>query len=270
MGQEPEEESGKDVDSDYNENVKEMSRAKEPKIGQLNIPTNILQKTTLTSVHCGISARAQTMSVADVLVKSGANLKDFKLSKSSANRYRKSEASKVAESVRESFTEKLEEIGRKFVLHFDGKLLQDITDSKKSVSERLAILLSSPSLEDPQLLGILPIKDGTGGEIVKGILDILQQWKVTSEHIVGLSYDTTASNSGASGGVCVLLERELGRQLLYLACRHHIYELQMKHVSVKVGCPTKGVDDPLFAKFRDSWNEILSLDTPTSSLAKLD
>ena len=100
MGQEPEEESGKDVDSDYNENVKETSRAKEPKIGQLNIPTNILQKTTLTSVHCGVSARAQTMSVADVLVKSGANLKDFKLSKGSANRYRKSEASKVVQGSR--------------------------------------------------------------------------------------------------------------------------------------------------------------------------
>ena len=267
--EEPEgDDSRDDPDSDFNGNTRK--RIKKPRKLMLEVPTDILQKTSLTSARCGISARTQTMSIAEVLKISGADLKEFKLSKTSANRYRKVEATKKAESVRESFSEKLEEIGRKFVLHFDGKLLEDITDDKKSVNERLAILLSSPDLSDPQLLGIPPLQAGTREEIAKGILDILQQWKVTSDHVVGMSFDTTASNTGASAGACVLLESELGRQLLYLACRHHIYELHIKHVAVKVARPTKGVDDPLFGRFRDSWNDISSHNLPTGNLSKLD
>ena len=63
--------------------------------------------------------------------------------------------------------------GRKFIVHFDGKLVKDITGSIRSVRERLAVLLSSPELPDPQLLGVPPIPEGTGEEIMEGILEVI-------------------------------------------------------------------------------------------------
>jgi hypothetical protein len=52
----------------------------------------------------------------------------------------------------------------------------------------------------------------------------LKDWSLT-EKIVAMNFDTTASNTGEFNGACVLLEAKIGRQLLYLACRHHFLEL---------------------------------------------
>jgi len=48
--------------------------------------------------------------------------------------------------------------------------------------------------------------------------------------IKGLCFDTTASNTGTKGGVCIRLETEIGRQLLNLACRHHMSEIVLEKV----------------------------------------
>jgi hypothetical protein len=40
-----------------------------------------------------------------------------------------------------------------------------------------------------------------------------------------MSFDTTSSNTGATNGAAVILERMLNKQLLHLACRHHVLEL---------------------------------------------
>jgi hypothetical protein len=55
------------------------------------------------------------------------------------------------------------------------------------------------------------------------------KWDVT-EDLVAMSFDTTSSNSGRKNGAAVLLEKLLGRNLLYLACRHHILELVVSKV----------------------------------------
>ena len=39
--------------------------------------------------------------------------------------------------------------------------------------------------------------------------------------MAGMCFDTTSSNNGA----CVEIERVLGKDLLHLACHHHIMEL---------------------------------------------
>ena len=120
-------ESDSDVSdkSDFNGSFKET--AKKPKEVLLSVPTNILQQTALCNARGGVSARVQTMNIAEIIVKSGGNLKDFKISKSSANRYRNNEGARKAEEIKETFSERLEEIGRQFWVHFDGKLVQDLT-----------------------------------------------------------------------------------------------------------------------------------------------
>ena len=40
-------------------------------------------------------------------------------------------------------------------------------------------------------------------------------------------FDTTASNSGSIKGAAKLIEDDLGRKLLWLACRHHTFELMI-------------------------------------------
>jgi len=46
-----------------------------------------------------------------------------------------------------------------------------------------------------------------------------------TEDVVGMSFDTTAANTGHRNGTCVLLEHKIGKDLLWLACRHHILEV---------------------------------------------
>jgi hypothetical protein len=43
--------------------------------------------------------------------------------------------------------------------------------------------------------------------------------------VIGMSFDTTSSNTGVNNGSSVLLERMLKKNLLHLACRHHVLEL---------------------------------------------
>lgn len=62
--------------------------------------------------------------------------------------------------------------------------------------------------------------------------------------------------TGDFSGTCVLLEQKLGRSLLSLACRHHIFETLIGAVfSLKIG-PSRGPLVPLFARFQKSWKDI--------------
>jgi hypothetical protein len=73
-------------------------------------------------------------------------------------------------------------------------------------------------------LGIPKLDSGTGSEQAAATHKLLVDWDL-SENIVGLSFDTTASNTGVTNGACVLLEEKIGKPLLRLACRHHVMEL---------------------------------------------
>ena len=193
---------------------------------------------------------------------------EFIISKSTANRIRKKVVQEKAFDVREQFSLTLAAIGSGFVVHFDGKIIEDRTDSTRSTQDRLAILLSSPSMPHEQLLGVPSVPDGTGEQVAESILEIFKEWGVTAEHVIVMSFDTTASNTGIRAGACIRLESELGKKLLYLACRHHVDELHIKHVASHVGRPTKGNEDQLFKRFRDSWNVID--DGDLQNLARFD
>lgn len=58
--------------------------------------------------------------------------------------------------------------------------------------------------------------------------------------IVALSTDTEPTNTGRKTGVCRQTEQFLGRELLYLMCRHHIYELVLKDVGESIFGATSG------------------------------
>ena len=80
-----------------------------------------------------------------------------------------------------------------------------------------------PQDSDSKILGIAETKDSTGRVEAEKIKDILDNWNVT-EKIIALGFDTTSSNTGIRKGSCTILQQLLERQLLWLACRHHIPE----------------------------------------------
>ncbi|KZR97635.1 Cc8K15.2-like protein, partial [Daphnia magna] len=80
------------------------------------------------------------------------------------------------------------------------------------------------------LLGIPVIKDSTGMSQHNAVIKLLDEWEVT-DNVVGMVFDTTASNTGRWKGCATSIEFTLDRAVLWLACRHHMYELHVKHVA---------------------------------------
>lgn len=88
--------------------------------------------------------------------------------------------------------------------------------------DRLPVVITTPNVK--QLLGVPYLSSGTGKEISSAVYDTLKNWNML-EKVQAFVFDTTASNSGTLNGSCVLLEQILNRPILFLACRHHIFEI---------------------------------------------
>ncbi|XP_065643543.1 uncharacterized protein LOC136075135 isoform X2 [Hydra vulgaris] len=104
----------------------------------------------------------------------------------------------------------------------------DSLDKKKFREKRLPVLLSGCS--GVKLLGVpalsyKPTKK-MGPVIAKATL--LEDRNCT-DCVVGMVFDTTASNTGAKTAGCVSIQNLLNRPLLWLACRHHIGEIILTH-----------------------------------------
>ncbi|KAE8742225.1 hypothetical protein FOCC_FOCC012240, partial [Frankliniella occidentalis] len=138
-----------------------------------------------------------------------------KLSYSTIYNRRKKFTSQLATEIKENFR-----AGRPLVVHWDGKILKDLESGEKH--DRLAILVSCGN--EDQLLGVPISKSGCATDERDCVVGAIREWDLT-DSIVAMCFDTTSTNSGRTGGVCVLVEQALQRELLHLACRHHVLEL---------------------------------------------
>lgn len=137
------------------------------------------------------------------------------------------------------------------VLHWDGKLLPEITGNDKV--DRLPIVVSQENTE--QLLAVPKLSSGTGYEISSAVFEQINNWQL-KDKVQAICFDTTSTNTGQTNGAAVLLEKLLKRSLLYLPCRHHIYELILKYVFLQkiLKSSTVGPDIPLLNRFKQSWH----------------
>ena len=140
-------------------------------------------------------------------------------------------------------------------LHFDGKSVKEFTDGKHLEQERIAVIVSSPSLEDPQVLGVPAAESSNGTDQMEVVTKLIEEWGVT-DHIMALGFDITASNTGVHAGAVTLIEQYLGRAVMWSACQRHIHELHIKHAAEYVFGPTTGPTDQMFKKFRENWGEL--------------
>lgn len=96
-------------------------------------------------------------------------------------------------------------------------MLPDVTGNRNV--DRLPIIITSSNTE--QLLGVPQLPSSTGLEVSSAVFVALQEWSL-ADKVQGVVFDTTASNTSRLNGACVLLEQKLNKNLLFLACCHHI------------------------------------------------
>ena len=137
------------------------------------------------------------------------------------------------------------------VLHWDGKLLPALCGVQ--MVDRLAILVTFHGKE--QLLGLPEIQTSAGEDQALAAYQAVQKWGL-EDKIQALCCDTTPSNTGRINGACTILEKMFHRDLLYLPCRHHIYELVLRSAFDTVMSATSGPDIQLFKRFRETWSTI--------------
>ena len=74
--------------------------------------------------------------------------------------------------------------------------------------------------------------------------------------IVAMVYDTTSVNTGVIKGIVTQLEDALGRSLLQLPCRHHIFELVCGAAAATVYGSTNGPKEEAFKTLVDCWRGV--------------
>ncbi|XP_044584699.1 uncharacterized protein LOC123265119 [Cotesia glomerata] len=193
-----------------------------------------------------VSSRNATYIIAATLKIVGYDLNDVNLSYSTIRRAHISLREGIARELKEQL--KLDD---NYVVHWDGKLLSDIVRS--DTVDRLPIVLSSSGEE--QLLGVPKINSGTGIEQATAVHSTLDQWGV-SRYVKAVCFDTAVTNTGIYHGAGVELEKALGRELIWLPCRHHMFEIILKNV-FEVHWPKQtGPNVPIFNRFKGFRNKI--------------
>jgi hypothetical protein len=80
----------------------------------------------------------------------------------------------------------------------------------------------------------------------------LDDWQL-KPFVQGLVFDMIACNTGLKMGACTLLEKALDKELVWIACRHHTFEVMLSSVfSVTLGA-TGGPEAGLFKRFQKMW-----------------
>jgi len=96
--------------------------------------------------------------------------------------------------------------------------MQDLTTKERI--DRLPILISG--VGSGQLLAVPTVSAITGEVQAAAVVNALKQWGIEAR-VAAMCFDTTASNTGHRQGAWVLIEQLLSKDLLYLACRHHLW-----------------------------------------------
>ena len=123
--------------------------------------------------------------------------------------------------------------------------------------EHVAVLLKCLESTDEVLLAITTIDGKSTADIEsQAIIAEIQKIGLMKDKIKGLVFDTTSVISGIHKGIVVQLERFVGKKLLLLACRHHIYELTSGAACVEVYGESSGPGEAIFKVMQENWSRI--------------
>ena len=95
------------------------------------------------------------------------------------------------------------------VLHWDDKVIKDANRTESD--ERFSIVMSSQNLDRrTKFLSAPHIPDGTYASMLDVLMAIMQIWNIPSENMIGMCWDTTASNTGTSRGFSIFVRTGVG------------------------------------------------------------
>lgn len=196
------------------------------------------EKLSVRQAAASFSATAQSL---------GVDINTISVSKSTVHRARISGRKECVMQIRRlNDMERLERV----VLHWDGKLLPDISGSGEHADRIAVVVTAEDGVEF--LLGVPATTDSTGKNVAALVMKEAEAAGVIDK-IIGFGFDTTASNTGMVQGACTRMEQTLGRSVLWLACRHHIHEVILKDVFLEcLGC-SSGPDIAIFKRLQTRW-----------------
>lgn len=127
------------------------------------------------------------------------------MSRSTLHR-RRMENRKTADG--EGFKKAVQNMG-KITLHWDEKLLPDLSDATVLIG-RLPIIVCSGKSEK---IIDCPKTKGTGADEARCVGTAIQRYGAV-EQVIGIGFDTPTTNTGLQNGCCTLVERDwLGKKV---------------------------------------------------------
>ncbi|XP_065683397.1 uncharacterized protein LOC124814026 [Hydra vulgaris] len=245
-----------DIDFDFNEHPNDQN--------SVLLPKNILQSTAHTAVGEGITPHQHTALISSVIVMSGGSVANFNCSKSTSYRAAENIISARAKEIREYIKNIVILSDSLMTIHFDGKIVNELTERKQFKKDRIAVLLKID--KKTELLGIPPIDSSSGVNQKQAIVELMEYFGL-KDKVKCLCFDTTSANTGRWQGTCMKLIQQVQRPLLLIACRHHVIERHIAHFwKIYPSSETSGPENKLFEVLKQNWN---SIDAETKELKRI-
>jgi len=208
---------------------------------------NIIDEKLAVSLDMAkVSDRGAALVLTPTIQSLGLDPSDYNLNYSSIRRERMKCRQKIAEGLKADFTTDVP-----LTIHWDGKMLEDISGT--DTVDRLPILVSGNRVL--QLLAVAKLPSGTGAATASAVYDASMAWGICDK-VKCMSFDTTASNTGPRNGACILLEQKMDKDMLWLACRHHMLEIVLESVVVLCLGSSQAPEILLFKRFKKAWSTI--------------
>ncbi|XP_065676706.1 uncharacterized protein LOC136092415 [Hydra vulgaris] len=231
-------------------------------------PSNAKQELRKGFVKDIFSSRDLVHVCTDLIVSSGGNVADFSVPHSTIWRAQKKSIRENAEQYKKNVKIATAKATFPIIAHFNGKIIEDITEGIKSKRDRFAVSVNIDG--KMKLLGIPAIDRGTGQAQYDALVKILDEYGICDD-VKGLCFDTTATNTGRLSGTNVRFSHKQNSILLELACRRHVYELHLKHFCERqCSGKTKSPENLMFKRFQLNWNDIKSKDTQSIATTFLE
>lgn len=126
--------------------------------------------------------------------------------------------------------------------------MPDLVGSTKV--ERIAVTVSYDGTS--KFLGAPKTNSSSGKDTADAVYNLMVQWNI-ADRVEAMGFDTTSSNTGVHIGACTILQQYFRRELLNLACRHHIYEIVLRKVfEIKLSA-SSAPEVQLFERFAKAW-----------------
>ncbi|XP_057335392.1 uncharacterized protein LOC130674123 isoform X3 [Microplitis mediator] len=129
--------------------------------------------------------------------------------------------------------------------------------NKSEVNTRLCLLLDDLEMqEDPRTASLRRISYGIILPAIccLGIIgNIFNLVVLTRKNMRGTAY---IYMRGIHNGICEAIEKRLGKDLIWLPCRHHIFEIILKSAFEVYWPVTSGPNVPMLGRFKNAWDQI--------------